>query len=1069
MRASTTLGVLTGLLLATSTALCAQGNAGQRHAAPATGNVTLSAVRPVATADKTTMASGSQAAIGQTSIVYGPGAVASHHETSRAPANDNCQNAYYFALYAGSPVTFQDDNTGATEDCEALSGGTYGEAWYKFSTYETLNVVVKYCGTVPAFYNAYIVMDTTCSCSGDFVFASDWEQTSCGDGNWSLYWSALSAGTYYWPLLADSAGGYAEGPYTVTFDTGTPPPGIACPVGALFGQTPPDPNGNWDAVTSAITSSFAYKVYDNFYNVSDAIGGLHWWGFNLHDAGGGSPCDPTGMTFEVAFYADNAGYPGPAVSSCLVVPAVASTGLSYMGWPLYYFSVDELLPCAMLRTGWVSIQSQLNPADCAFLWMITQMGDTLGFLEDGGVLLPLGYSFAYCLAGGDCPPLYGACCNDYNADCTDYIEWGDCTPPLRFMPDTLCADLTPVCGIRGACCDAGLVCQFTGFEAECDAISGRFFPGENCDTWVCPADCEHRIDLKDCYGDGWNGNTLDVLVNSVTVLSQITLPSGTGPLSFYFMAATGDTIQTVYYPYGGWPYEPYYFIYDGLGFLLGSDGIVGSNCYVQPTGITVCGNCNPIETGACCYFTGGCDIVLPQDCIDGQFLGIGTLCSQCPCYVPCPPGASQEPEPCGDDTDGGCNFSPPMFAPIACGETVCGTTWANSSLRDTDWYQLVTTESKIFTWTAECEVPVLIFIMQGAGPSDCSSYTIIASATAGECQAASRTTDCRPAGAYWFWVGPSAWNNWPCEKDYTATLTCQQCEGPPSLGACCLSSGVCIPNVSEETCVDGCGGEWQGGGTDCDPNPCVPVPGCGPPAGGGCGEYIARVQLGAIDNSTGCTGYGDYTYLSADLPYAMATQMIVTNGNPIWTADVCTYWIDFNHDGVLSSSERGQLITGGGPYVFNITPPPNALPGPTCMRIRIDYANSNPQPCGDTTYGEVEDYTGNIVEVPGACCWPGGVCTVELPSECGGTFKGLDTTCDPTPCICPGDLNCDGIVDFGDINPFVLVLSNFQLWQQTYPGCPWRNGDIDGNGSVGFQDINPFVALIVQCPIVCQY
>jgi hypothetical protein len=69
----------------------------------------------------------------------------------------------------------------------------------------------------------------------------------------------------------------------------------------------------------------------------------------------------------------------------------------------------------------------------------------------------------------------------------------------------------------------------------------------------------------------------------------------------------------------------------------------------------------------------------------------------------------------------------------------------------------------------------------------------------------------------------------------------------------------------------------------------------------------------------------------------------------------------------------------------------------------------------------------------------------------------------PDPCApCPfaGDLNCDGQIDFGDINPFVLILSNFELWQQAHPGCPWQNGDINGNGSVGFDDINPFVALL---------
>jgi endonuclease/exonuclease/phosphatase family metal-dependent hydrolase len=59
-----------------------------------------------------------------------------------------------------------------------------------------------------------------------------------------------------------------------------------------------------------------------------------------------------------------------------------------------------------------------------------------------------------------------------------------------------------------------------------------------------------------------------------------------------------------------------------------------------------------------------------------------------------------------------------------------------------------------------------------------------------------------------------------------------------------------------------------------------------------------------------------------------------------------------------------------------------------------------------------------------------------------------------------GDMNCDGTVSFGDINPFVLALSNPAAYQAAYPGCPITNGDINQDGQVGFADINPFVALL---------
>jgi len=59
-----------------------------------------------------------------------------------------------------------------------------------------------------------------------------------------------------------------------------------------------------------------------------------------------------------------------------------------------------------------------------------------------------------------------------------------------------------------------------------------------------------------------------------------------------------------------------------------------------------------------------------------------------------------------------------------------------------------------------------------------------------------------------------------------------------------------------------------------------------------------------------------------------------------------------------------------------------------------------------------------------------------------------------------GDLNCDGTVDFSDINPFVLALTDPAGYAQQYPGCPILNGDVNADGRVDFDDINPFVALL---------
>ena len=70
--------------------------------------------------------------------------------------------------------------------------------------------------------------------------------------------------------------------------------------------------------------------------------------------------------------------------------------------------------------------------------------------------------------------------------------------------------------------------------------------------------------------------------------------------------------------------------------------------------------------------------------------------------------------------------------------------------------------------------------------------------------------------------------------------------------------------------------------------------------------------------------------------------------------------------------------------------------------------------------------------------------------------------CIPNPCpfIYRGDMNCDGIVNFADISPFIVALSGQAGYQAAYPNCNWYNADCSGDGVVNFADINPFVALL---------
>jgi hypothetical protein len=100
----------------------------------------------------------------------------------------------------------------------------------------------------------------------------------------------------------------------------------------------------------------------------------------------------------------------------------------------------------------------------------------------------------------------------------------------------------------------------------------------------------------------------------------------------------------------------------------------------------------------------------------------------------------------------------------------------------------------------------------------------------------------------------------------------------------------------------------------------------------------------------------------------------------------------------------------------------------------------------------------------GACCHDDGTCTLELCCDCEPGHVG----CEAPKCV--GDMNCDGFINFSDINPFVMYMSNIALWQSTYPGCNPKNGDIncDGNyGQASFSDINPFVHIMTLCGSGC--
>lgn len=130
-------------------------------------------------------------------------------------------------------------------------------------------------------------------------------------------------------------------------------------------------------------------------------------------------------------------------------------------------------------------------------------------------------------------------------------------------------------------------------------------------------------------------------------------------------------------------------------------------------------------------------------------------------------------------------------------------------------------------------------------------------------------------------------------------------------------------------------------------------------------ELIGRVQIGTINNaSTGGTGYTDFTAISTNLTKGVSTTITIT---PTWTGSVYAegyaVWIDYNND--KDFDDAGELVWSNPavsttPVSGSFTVPTTALTGSTRMRVSMRY-NTIPAACGNFDYGQVEDYTVNLI------------------------------------------------------------------------------------------------------------
>ncbi|MCO6481309.1 MAG: fibronectin type III domain-containing protein, partial [Flavobacteriales bacterium] len=161
---------------------------------------------------------------------------------------------------------------------------------------------------------------------------------------------------------------------------------------------------------------------------------------------------------------------------------------------------------------------------------------------------------------------------------------------------------------------------------------------------------------------------------------------------------------------------------------------------------------------------------------------------------------------------------------------------------------------------------------------------------------------------------------------------------------------------------------------------------------------IARVAFADVDNpSSSAAGYEDFTAIVGNVQAGASYPMTIDISEGL-DADRLQVWIDIDQNLVFTPDERVVIESNppyqGGGSVWNYTINTNfhlsafALSGNTRMRIRFDNTinGPNPDPCGNSVFGQVEDYTLNVSPAP--CAPP--VATTSVTPDCANFAFSVD-------------------------------------------------------------------------------
>lgn len=142
------------------------------------------------------------------------------------------------------------------------------------------------------------------------------------------------------------------------------------------------------------------------------------------------------------------------------------------------------------------------------------------------------------------------------------------------------------------------------------------------------------------------------------------------------------------------------------------------------------------------------------------------------CDTTCPFIAQVECEPCGVDLAAGCAIGGPKSQVLQIGDTICGTFWADSGTRDTDFFRFTTLGGTV-TLNVQSNIPAVCFILDNNCPP-----SIIATGV-GDCPNGLSASATLEGGDYQLFIATEVFDGYPCDETtiYTAALTA---DAPPA-------------------------------------------------------------------------------------------------------------------------------------------------------------------------------------------------------------------------------------------------------------------------------------------------